>query len=411
MTEQNRSDTVGSSGMKILHQIQQTFSVPLHYPVLFTRKAFSEENECLAEVLAPIETERPEGERRRVMVFVDSGVDQAFPEWTRDITQWFASRADRLDLVCEPEVLPGGETMKNDYRCVMSLVDKMLEYHLCRHSIVLVVGGGAVLDAAGFAVSLVHRGLRLVRMPSTTLAQNDAGIGVKNGMNLHGGKNTVGVFAAPHAVVNDLALLDGLSDTDWRAGISEAFKVAMIKDAAFFQELCDMAPALGQRDEQAMERLVIRCAELHLRHIATSGDPFELGSARPLDFGHWSAHKLESLSNYRIGHGHAVAIGLAIDSQYAARMGWLPPETAETVIKALQTCGFDLHVPELDLQLGDGRPAVLQGLDEFREHLGGRLTLSLPHPIGQTGEIHEVDESLMAECLHLPQRNTAQSQK
>ena len=381
--------------MNLLHQVRQEISVPLQYPVCFTRNTFSPANNTLYDVLAP-EPDRP----RRVMVLIDDGVHRAFPALTGQISDWFAERADTLELVRPPDVLPGGEPIKNDYRKIMNLVDQMLEYHLCRHSVVLVIGGGAMLDAAGFAVSLVHRGLRLVRMPSTTLAQNDAGIGVKNGMNLHGGKNTVGVFAAPHAVVNDLELLNGLSPTDWRAGIAEAFKVAMIKDLAFYRELLTLAPVLGQHDDAAMQRLVIRCAELHLHHIATSGDPFELGSARPLDFGHWSAHKLESLSNYRIGHGQAVAIGLAIDTAYAARIGWVPETTPRELHNALRTCGFPLTVPELSLKLGDGRPAILQGIDEFREHLGGRLTLSLPHPLGQTGEIHEVDEALMTDCIH-----------
>ncbi len=374
--------------------LQQHINIPLYYPVVFTRQAFHADNDSLADLLnGSRET------RRKVMVLIDQGVADAFTALPAHIRGWFADRNETLDLVRDPVIVPGGEPVKNDYRQVMNLVDLMLEYHLCRHSVVLVIGGGAVLDAAGFASALVHRGLRLVRMPSTTLAQNDAGIGVKNGMNLHGGKNTVGVFAAPHAVLNDFALLEGLSDTDWRAGIAEAFKVAMIKDQAFYRELLDMAPALGRRDTAAMERLVVRCAELHLDHIATGGDPFELGSARPLDFGHWSAHKLETLSNYRIGHGQAVAIGLVLDSQYAAHLGWIPPEEAETLARALQTCGFELDVPERHITLGDNRPALLQGLDEFREHLGGALTLSLPRPVGQKDEIHEVDESVMIRLI------------
>ena len=362
--------------------------------MIFTHDAFHAGNEALAEILGGT---RPE--RRKVLVLIDQGVEQAFPDIGPKIQAWFARRSDRLELVRDPVGLPGGEAAKNDYRQVMMLVDLMLEYHLCRHSVVLVLGGGAVLDAAGFAASLVHRGLRLVRMPSTTLAQNDAGIGVKNGLNLHGAKNTIGVFAAPYAVLNDLSLLEGLSDTDWRAGIAEAFKVAMIKDEAFYRELLKLAPALGRRDRAAMERLILRCAELHLDHIATGGDPFELGSTRPLDFGHWSAHKLEALSHYRIGHGQAVAIGLVLDSQYAEHLGWIEPGEAASLRHALQTCGFQLDVPELLITLGDHRPALLQGLDEFREHLGGILTLTLPCPVGARGEIHEVDEEIMIRLI------------
>jgi len=376
--------------MKNHISLNQSVQVSIRYPVVFCRDVFSADREVLASLL-----DGSAQRRRRVMVVVDSGVAAAFPEYTRQIEDWFAARAGTLELVCAPEVVQGGEGVKNDYRRIMNLVDQMLEYHLCRHSVVIVIGGGAVLDAAGFAVSLVHRGLRLLRMPSTSLAQDDAGIGVKNGMNLHGGKNTVGVFAAPFAVLNDFALLEGLPDEHWRAGISEAFKVAMIKDKAFYEELCEMAPRLGRRDQEALERVIVRCAELHLEHIAGGGDPFELGSARPLDFGHWSAHKLETLSQYRLGHGQAVAVGIALDSLYAAGLGWISGEDAERTLNALRACGFELEVPELGIHLGDGTPAVLQGLREFQEHLGGELTLTLPRPIGSKAEIHEVDEVLM----------------
>ncbi|MEX2607034.1 MAG: 3-dehydroquinate synthase [Kiritimatiellia bacterium] len=348
------------------HQLTQTFSVDFQYPVRFDRNVFSESNDLLLSLIseaAPMPA--------KVMVLIDSGVNTAFPDLPARIRQWFEAHSEHVDLVRPPEIVPGGEALKNDYRLLMSLVDQMLAYHLCRHSYVLVIGGGAVLDAVGFATSLVHRGLRLIRMPSTTLAQNDAGIGVKNGMNLHGGKNTVGVFAPPFAVVNDFTLLEGLDNPTWRDGISEAFKVAMIKDASFFNELLELAPALGRRDAKAMHRLIVRCAELHLEHIATCGDPFELGSARPLDFGHWSAHKLESISNYRISHGHAVAIGIVLDSAYAARLGWIDPGQVSALKQALLTCGFDLNPPELTQRLGDGSLRLLQGLEEFREHLGG----------------------------------------
>lgn len=368
-------------------QISQTFSAGFSYPVHFGRGTFLPENELLTRLISG---------SGRVMVVIDAGVAGAFPALSRQIQDWFAARADRLELVCAPEIVPGGEAIKNDYRRIMGLVDQMLEYHLCRHSTVLVIGGGAVLDAVGFATALVHRGLRLLRMPSTPLAQNDAGIGVKNGMNLHGGKNTVGVFAPPFAVVNDFDLLDGLSDADWRAGISEAFKVAMIKDADFYRELLGLAPALGRREAPAMERLIVRCAELHLQHIATSGDPFELGSARPLDFGHWSAHKLECMSSYRLTHGHAVAIGICLDSAYAARLGWISREEADAMRDALIRCGFDLNPPELTRRLGDGSLQILQGLGEFREHLGGQLSLSLPCPVGSLRDLHEMHPDWIA---------------
>jgi 3-dehydroquinate synthase len=370
--------------------INASFSVKTDYSVYFTRGVFSPENSLLASVLSPL------GPRPRVFFALDRGVADAFPSLEQACADWAQVHAH---LMGPPVCLPGGEALKNDYRQLMGLMDQMLESHLCRHSVVIAIGGGSFLDAVGLACSLLHRGVRLLRMPSTTLSQNDAGIGVKNGMNLHGVKNGIGTFAPPVAVINDFSLLDGLSDDQWRDGIAEAFKVALIKDAGFYRDLCAMAPALGRRDASAMEDLIQRCAALHLDHISTSGDPFENGSARPLDFGHWSAHKLESQSNYRLRHGQAVAVGIALDTRIAELLEFVPPGTAEELSTALRTCGFDLNPPELHQRLGDGSLQLLQGLEMFREHLGGSLTLSLPCPVGRITELHELEAGLVEKAV------------
>src|SRR5207249_4231810 len=144
-----------------------------------------------------------------------------------------------------------------------------------------------------------------------------------------GKKNFIGTFAPPWAVINDFQLLSSLSERDKRAGYVEAVKVALIRDKDFFEALEQDVDALRNFEPEAMQRLIYRCAELHLEHIATSGDPFEFGSARPLDFGHWAAHKLEQLSDYRIRHGEAVAIGIALDTIYSRQIGLLDAASAE----------------------------------------------------------------------------------
>lgn len=381
--------------MKKSYITEQSFSVPFSYPVVFTRDLFGTNTSHLEDVLSqPGSSYCPD-----VLCFVDDGLAKAQPDLTARIEAWFNTRPDKFSLVHAPITVVGGEAVKNDYRLTMNMVDTMLEHRLCRHSIILVAGGGAVLDAVGFAASIVHRGLRVVRLPSTTLAQCDAGLGVKNGMNLHGGKNIVGTFHPPHAVINDLDLLDSLSQDDWIAGISEAFKVALIKDADFFDELCRSANDLRLRNREAMERVVRRCGDLHLDHIRSSGDPFELGTARPLDFGHWSAHKLEGMSNYRVSHGHAVAIGLALDLVYASKQGWVPSVACEQALQGLEDCGFCLWRPEMGRRLGDDRYEILQGLEEFREHLGGILCLTFPNGIGKKRETDQVDHKRMADAL------------
>jgi 3-dehydroquinate synthase len=238
-----------------------------------------------------------------------------------------------------------------------------------------------------------------VRVPTTTLAQADSGVGVKNAINAFGKKNFIGAFAPPFAVINDFQLLASLPARDKRAGYVEAVKVALIRDADFFVALEGLAERLRTFEPAAMRFVIRRCAELHVEHIATSGDPFEFGSARPLDFGHWMAHKLEQLSEYKLRHGEAVALGMVLDALYSRRKGLLAVASAERVLALLEALGFDLFANELLHRDAAGRLLVLDGLEEFREHLGGVLTVTLLAEIGRGLEVHEMDAAMVAESI------------
>jgi len=255
------------------------------------------------------------------------------------------------------------------------------------------------MDAVGLAAALVHRGLRQVRVPTTVLGQNDAGVGVKNGVNFLGGKNAIGTFAPPFAVLNDFNFLRSLPQRDWLCGVAEAFKVSIIRDRPFFDWLCANASKFPARDEAAMEYLVLRCAEIHLEHIRTNGDPFEYGRARPLDFGHWAAHKMELVSNFRISHGEAVACGVLLDSIYAHGQGWLADDELAAITRGLMTAGFTPWFEELDARDMAGERAVFGGLRDFREHLGGELTVTFPRGLGARHEVHEIDLARMEIAL------------
>lgn len=148
-----------------------------------------------------------------------------------------------------------------------------------------------------------------------------------------------------------------------------------------------------------MRRAIHRCAELHLRHIADSGDPFESGAVRPLDFGHWAGHKLEQLSDYRIRHGEAVAIGIALDVIYSVKAGHLGDAAAERALRLLEELGFDLFADELLHASPAKRPRVLDGLEEFREHLGGDLTVTLLTEIGRGFEVHHMDAQKIIDSI------------
>jgi 3-dehydroquinate synthase len=375
--------------------------------VIFTDHVFARENAALRGVFDRLnDTASP-----RALFYIDANVATASSDLANKITTWCETW--NVTLAAPPIILPGGEAVKNDWQRVQQFASEMLTLRMDRHAYVIIIGGGALLDAVGFAASLVHRGLRVIRIPTTGLAQCDGAVGVKTGINfggggnfagggnIAGGKNALGTFAPPFGVIDDFQFLLTLPDREWRGGAAEAFKVAIIRDAPFLDFLCASAEKIRAREPGPMRQLIQRCAELHLDHIRAGGDPFEMGRARPLDFGHWSAHKLELLSNFTIGHGDAVAAGVALDSAYAALQGWISQSDFHRIHTGLAQCGFPLWYPEME------NPALLDGLREFQEHLGGELCVTFPNGIGNRREENRVDLATVRQALALLRERVA----
>jgi 3-dehydroquinate synthase len=373
----------------------QRFAVPFEYPVHFTERVFDPDNPTLAETVARLEPDR----RHRCLVFVDDGLLAARPGLSDEIEAYARAHARAIDLVGAPVPVPGGERIKSELYFIEQMQQTLFDHHIDRHSYVIAVGGGAVLDAVGLVAATAHRGVRHIRIPTTVLAQNDSGVGVKNGVNLHGVKNFVGAFAPPFAVLNDIDFLGTLEPRDRVAGMAEAVKVALIRDGEFFNWLEREADGLAVFERPVMAHMIRRCAELHMHQIAHGGDPFEMGSARPLDYGHWAAHKLESLTRHHLRHGEAVAIGMALDARYSVLSGHLAAGEEERICFLLEHLGFRLWHPALGNRTTDGRSVVLAGLQDFREHLGGELTITLLSGVGVGVEVHEMDEALVLEAM------------
>lgn len=375
---------------------ERTIQVSFTLRVYFTQGVFDPANPLLRDVLAGAGP----AQRHKALFVLDETLTRAQPYLVKNVQVYCASFPESLDLVAPPMILEGGERVKNSYFHVSEIHSHIDRYHIDRHSYLIAVGGGALLDVAGLAAATAHRGVRHVRVPTTTLSQADSGVGVKNGINAFGKKNFIGTFAPPFAVINDFDLLRTLPPRDKRAGYVEAVKVALIRDREFFEALERDAPRLREFESEAMQRLIHRCAELHLNHIATSGDPFEFGSARPLDFGHWAAHKLEQLSEYKLRHGEAVAIGIALDTVYSRRKGFLDASSAERALGLMERLGFELFANELLHEDSEGRLMVLAGVEEFREHLGGQLTLTMLRGLGDGFEVHEMDAATVIEAIY-----------
>ncbi len=387
--------------------IERTVTVSWRCRVHFTQHVFDLGNTTLRDTLSEAEPNKV----HKAFVVVDESLAKAQPDFLNRIEAYFRANSDKLNLVCPPMLLEGGERVKNSYFHVSEIHSRLDRHHIDRHSYVIVIGGGAILDVVGLAAATAHRGVRHVRIPTTTLSQDDSGVGVKNGINAFGKKNFIGTFCPPYAVVNDFSLLSSLPERDKRGGYVEAVKVALIRDRVFFERIEKDAVALARFDAEAMQHLIFRSAELHLNHIATSGDAFEYGSARPLDFGHWAAHKLEQVSDYRIRHGEAVAVGIALDTIYARRMGYLDAKSCERILNLLEQLGFDLFAHELLLADATGNLVVLNGLEEFREHLGGQLTITLLRGIGEGFETHEMVPAKIVASIHELQERHAQREQ
>ena len=370
-----------------MEHLHQSFTIKYEYNVFFTSGLFAVENPLLNDFLSTSKS----ASVKKILFVVDEGVVNTNPDLISQIKAYFQQN-NSTQLINDILIVPGGELVKNDTKYFEQVLEAVNTYGIDRHSYIAAIGGGAVLDMAGYAAAIAHRGVKHIRIPTTVLSQNDSGIGVKNGINYFHKKNFLGTFAPPVAVFNDEVFLTTLTDRDWRSGISEAIKVALIKDRQFFEWLEYNVVELGQRDLAVMNLLIWRCAKLHLEHIA-GADPFESGSSRPLDFGHWSAHKLEYLTNFEIRHGEAVAMGIALDTVYLHLSGRLSTGDCQRIIQLLQQLGFEITHPLLQVDGADS--PILLGLQEFREHLGGELTIMLLNEIGKGEEVHEIDTEIL----------------
>ncbi|MCA8991535.1 MAG: 3-dehydroquinate synthase [Planctomycetaceae bacterium] len=366
-----------------------TFSVQFQHRLRFTGNVLGAGSSVLLDLLEASGDQIP-----RVQFWIDQYVDEAHPQLRSRLRTLASENKDRFQLASNIQICPGGEAVKNDVHIIERMLKCMNAADLDRRSYVVVIGGGAVLDAVGFAAGISHRGIRLVRLPTTTLAQADSGVGVKNSINLFQKKNWLGSFAVPWGVVNDQQLLSTLPDRDFRCGFSEAVKVSMLKNADDFAAIEAGASAIAARDMNVAWPIIQRSAKLHLDHITLGGDPFEALEARPLDYGHWSAHKLEAMSNYELRHGEAVAIGVAVDTVYSSLVHGLPAADARRVLTTLRNLGLKLDHPVLH-----ETKELFQGLEEFRQHLGGRLTLTMVPNIGTKLDVHTVDRPRMMEAI------------
>jgi 3-dehydroquinate synthase len=363
------------------------FSVPHVLRLRFTRDCFGADWDQIVPWF------RSDTGPARIQVWVDRAVAASNGRLIVDLAARLAEHPSQLELVSPIQCIEGGEQIKNDEETVHHIFRSIDRDGLDRRSYIVAIGGGALLDAVGYAAAISHRGIRLIRFPTTTLAQADSGVGVKNAINAFGKKNWKGTFAVPWGVVNDQGLIAHLPDRDFRAGFSEAVKVALLKSPSAFRFLCQHASDIARRDWTAVMPAIRSSVLMHLHHITHGGDPFEMQEARPLDFGHWSAHKLEQLTRYQLRHGEAVSIGVALDTLYSHLVLGLDRADALHAVQSLLDLGLPIYDPHLETE------QIFEGLEEFRQHLGGRLTLTMLRGVGSAVSVHDVDAAGMSQAI------------
>ncbi|RRQ47675.1 3-dehydroquinate synthase [Maribacter algicola] len=374
-----------------LKPIKQSFSVQYEYQLHFTKDLFHVDNQLFVNIMKGYK----DYEAVKLFFVVDKGVADNHPDLLNKISSYCSLYSGNLTCT-NTLVIDGGEQSKNHAEYIDLVLKGINENAICRHSFVVVIGGGAVIDMVGYAAAIAHRGVKLIRIPTTVLSQNDSAVGVKNSVNIFKKKNFLGTFAPPYAIINDTDFLATLEQRDWIAGIAEAIKVALIKDGEFFGYIAKHAIALKERQLEPMQYVIYKCAEMHMQHISQGGDPFESGSSRPLDFGHWAAHKLEFMTSYELRHGEAVAKGIALDVTYAQLIGLISEEELRIILDVMKEIGFDLSLP---LHSEKEVDQLLAGIEEFREHLGGRLTITLISGLGKKHDVHEIDRSIMKRSI------------
>ncbi|MGE3841800.1 MAG: 3-dehydroquinate synthase [Vicinamibacterales bacterium] len=291
----------------------------------------------------------------------------------------------------EPMLMGDGERYKT-LTSVSRLYDGLVRAGVDRASVVVAVGGGVLGDTAGFAAATYLRGLAVVQVPTTLLAQVDSAIGGKVGVNLTAGKNLVGAFHPPAAVIVDPLVLKSLPRREFRAGLYEVVKYAVIADASLFERLEHTLAAIFARDPGALLPVIAECCRIKARVV--SEDEHEHGIRRTLNFGHTAAHALEAITRYRrFRHGEAVGYGMLAAAHLAHARGALSLDARDALATLIAHMGP--LPPVADLSAAD----ALDVMRRDKKVIGGTLHFVLPTSIGTTSVVTDVTERELTSAL------------
>jgi 3-dehydroquinate synthase len=301
------------------------------------------------------------------------------------------SRVAKVLGSTEPVLVPDGERYKQ-LSTVVRIYDALLRANADRASTLIAFGGGVIGDMAGFAAATYLRGVALVQAPTTLLAQVDASIGGKVGVNHAVGKNLIGAFYQPHAVIVDPTVLGTLPRREFRAGLYEVIKYGMTSSPALFERIARDRKAIFAKDADALSAIIAESCRIKAGVV--SADEREAGPRRILNFGHTAGHAVEAVTRYRrFRHGEAVAYGMMVAAQLAAARGALAPRDQEALLSVIASLGP--LPPIADLSVAQ----VLEAMRHDKKVVAGRLHFVLPTAVGATAIVDDVTEKELAAAL------------
>ncbi len=320
----------------------------------------------------------------RCVIITDSNVNPLYGEMVKEKLKQIAVPLDVIEI-------PAGETSKS-MNTVLEVARQLIELNASRKSLLIALGGGVVGDLAGFVASIYKRSVPYVQIASTLVAQVDSSVGGKTGIDLPEGKNLLGTFYQPRAVLIDLSFLRTLSDKDFKNGLAEIIKYGIISDEEMFSLLEQKRDAVIQRQLPVMKTLVERSCGIKA-HIVEM-DEQEGGLRRILNFGHTIGHALEAASDYRLTHGEAVAIGMVAAAQISDRLNYLDERSYERIVDVIKQYGLPTDIP------GDFNTKEILGfMASDKKVVGARLYFVLIKKIGVPFVTAEVPSNIIVDVI------------
>ena len=358
----------------------------LSYPIIIGDNILSSSGEILKEFIY----------KKNVIVIYDSffsvktSPNNEFEEFVQSINK-LTTTLNFIDI-------PGGDQTKNINQ-LNEIIEKVLTYGIDRQNVIIAFGGGVIGDIAGFAASILLRGINYIQVPTTLLSQVDSSVGGKTGINSKIGKNLIGSFHQPQAVLADINILKTLPNREFRAGFAEVIKYGLIKDLEFFNWLNQEYDSIFVHDKIKLQKMITKSCEIKAKII--KNDEKEGGKRALLNLGHTFAHAIESFGNFdgRIIHGEAVSIGICLAFKLSNKLCFCSTDDTKKVINLFQKSKLPTSLHDIK-KLSISTSGMIQKFKLDKKNRQNELTFILNKRIGESFIKHNVSVNVLTQFLN-----------